>query len=128
MPRKDNGPATPKPLPELGLSDALVMAEEEQTELDKILELLLDPKNIAHNTELTKNEITAFSVLGTMAKRHNLPVLRDFLAENLVLRVSKGRMGRKEWVKIVGRQLAQNDMNMDDTQARAGRGWFGRRR
>ncbi len=96
--------------PTLNLSDALLSVEEERTELDKVLELLLDPKNIKHNTDLSKNEITAFSVLSTLARRHNLPVLSDFLAENLVLRVSKGRAGRKEWVKIVARHLQGDDM------------------
>lgn len=95
-------------IPRLNLSDALAVMEEEQTELDKVLELLLDPKNIGHNTELSSNEITAFSVLATMARRHNLPVLKEFLAENLEKRVSKKRQGRKEWIKIVGRHLEQD--------------------
>lgn len=107
--------------PRLGLSEALVMAEEDKSELDKVLALLLDPKNIAHNTELTRNEITAFSVLGTIAKRYSLEVLRGFLDENLVLRVSKGRAGRKETVKIVSRQLAmENQMGMVDGEQRPG--------
>lgn len=110
-------------LPTLGLSDALAVMDEEKTELDKVLELLLDPKNIAHNTELTRNEITAFSVLGAIAKAHpELTALRDFLKENLVLRVSKGRAGRKEWVKITSRQLAMVDQNQDQKKP----GGFGR--
>lgn len=114
-------------MPQLGLADAVVMAAgDEKTELDKVLELLLDPKNIGHNTELSKNEILAFSILGTLARRHNLPVLKEFLAENLVLRVSKGRAGRKEWIKIVGRHLAQENAEMATENVR--RGWFGRRR
>lgn len=118
---------TPEPLPQLGLNDALVMAAgEEKTELDKVLELLLDPKNIGHNTELSKNEILAFSLLSTLARRHDLPVLKEFLAENLVLRVSKGRAGRKEWIKIVGRHLAQENQEMASENIR--KGWFGRRR
>lgn len=95
----------PEEPPEMGLSEIMAVAEEEKTELDKVLELLLDPKNIAHNTELTQNEILAFSVLATLARRHNLPVLQDFLAENLVLRVSKGRKGREEWVEIIAPKL-----------------------
>lgn len=94
-------------LPELGLSDALMDIDEEKTELDKVLELLLDPKNIQHNTDLTRNEIVAFSVLATLAQRHNLPVLQEFLQHNLTLRVSRGRAGRKEWVKIVARHMEQ---------------------
>lgn len=117
----------PEPIPQLGLSDALVMAAgEEKTELDKVFELLLDPKNIGHNTELSRNEILAFSILGTLANRHNLPVLKEFLVENLVLRVSKSRAGRKEWIKIVGRHLAQENAEAQAENVR--RGWFGRRR
>lgn len=111
--------------PVLGLSDALAVMDDEKTELDKVLELLLDPRNIQHNTELSKNEITAFSVLSTLAKRHNLPVLSDFLAENLVLRVSKGRAGRKEWVKIVARHLQQEQEGVAPT---GGLGRYFRRR
>ena len=116
-----------EPIPQLGLQDALLLAgsDKEVTELDKVLELLLDTKNIGHNTDLSKNEITAFSVLGTMDARHNLPVLKDFLMENKILRVSKGRAGRQEWIKIVGRQLAQNDANQ---QMQVKKGWFGGRR
>lgn len=124
MARKDSAPEQIPPVPVLGLQDAMLAMEGDETELDKVLELLLDPKNIQHNTELSKNEITAFSVLATMAKRHNLPVLSDFLAENLVLRVSKGRAGRKEWVKIVARHLNQENAE----QMAEKRGFFGRRR
>lgn len=115
-------------IPTLGLSDALAVMDEEKTELDKVLELLLDPKNIQHNTELTKNEITAFSVLTSICKKYKLPVLDDFLKENLVLRVSKGRAGRKEWVKITSRQLAMTDQNAElQRPGMLGR-IFGRRR
>lgn len=92
-------------LPEMGLTDILAIADEDKTELDKIFELLLDNENIRHNTDLTNAEITAFSVLGTLAKRHNLDVLHEFLQENLTLRVSKGRRGRREWVEILKQHL-----------------------
>ena len=115
----------PKPLPTLGLSDALLAVDEEKSELDKIIEMILDPANIAHNTELSRNEITAFSVLSTLATKHNLPVLREFLKHNLILRVSKGRKGRGELIKILNRQLSEHEqMNA----AQQPRGWFGRRR
>lgn len=118
----ENPPIAP---PQLGLSDVLLQQEEEKTELDKVLQLLLDPKNIAHNTELGRNEIMAFSVLGTMATRHDLPVLKEFLFENKILRVSKGRQGRKEWVKITSRQLMQSDQ--DQASERTGIRRFFRR-
>jgi hypothetical protein len=92
------------------LSEAVMTVEEEKSELDKIFEQIFDPKNIAFNTELTRNEITAFSTLYTIAKRHNLPVLDEFLLQNLQLRVSKGRAGKKELVKIVaGRRQEQEE-------------------
>lgn len=110
----------------LGLSDILAVQEEEHTELDKILELLLDPENISHNSDLNNNEILAFSVLSTLASRHKLPVLQEFLKQNLLLRVSKNRKGREEWVKILSRQLEKDDYTNALEGSRFGR-FFGRR-
>lgn len=118
-------------LPKLNLQDALAVMDEDETELDKVLKLLLDPANIQHNTELSRNEITAFSILRALGKKYKLEVLDDFLKENLVLRVSKGRAGRKEWVKITSRQLAMADQNSQygGPQPQSWRGrWFGGRR
>lgn len=42
----------PAPLPKLDLQGILLEQQEEKTELDKVLELLLDPNNIRHNTSL----------------------------------------------------------------------------
>lgn len=98
--------APPKPIPELNLSDALAVMDDEKSELDKIVELITDPANIQHFTELSRAEIMAFSVLSTMEQRHPLPVLTQFLKENLVLRVSRGRQGKKELMKMVARTMA----------------------
>lgn len=122
---------TQEDLPKLNIQDALAVMEEEKTEMDKVLALLLDPKNIQHNTELNRNEILAFSVLSTICKSHpELTALKTFLAENLVNRVSKGRAGRKEWVKITSRQLAmaQDQMGMDGPPPRPGMSRFFRKR
>lgn len=119
----------PTPVPQVGLSQALLVEDEKpESELDKIIKMILDPANIAHNTELSRNEITAFSVLSTLSSKHNLPVLKEFLKQNLILRVSKGRKGRGELIKILNRQLsAQEGMNQNmpgmPTQRR---GWFRR--
>lgn len=96
-----------EPLPELGLSGALLVDQDEKSQLDKIYEMLLDPKSIGHHTELTNREIQAFSVLSTLARKYDLGILQDFLVENLVLRVSKSRGGRKELVKMVSQFQAQ---------------------
>lgn len=101
-------------LPNLNLGDTLLGVEKEETEMDKVLALLLDEMNIAHNTELNRNEITAFSILGAIVQqRPQLTALGQYLAKNLVYRVSKGRQGRKEWVKITSRSLAQQDNQME---------------
>jgi hypothetical protein len=118
---------TPQPLPKLDLQGILLEQQEEKTELDKVLELLLDPNNIRHNTELTQKEITAFSVLATISQNHpELPALKTFLAENLILRVSKKRKGRQEWVKITARALSAQDQFGIQGQDQARRGGIGR--
>jgi hypothetical protein len=102
--------------------------DDEQTEMEKVIKVLLDPKNIGHLTELNRNEIIAFSTLSTIAiKRVQLDTLRVWLAENLVFRVSKGRGGRKEMIKVTSRQLQFADERAMQDQGR-GRSWFGRRR
>lgn len=90
-------------VPELGLSDALLDVDSEKSELDKVFKQLLDPNNIAHNTELDQEEITAFSVLAGIAEQYDLTTLKRFLLDNLQLRVSKGRKGRNEIVRITAR-------------------------
>jgi hypothetical protein len=89
--------------PQLNLSDALIDVDNEKSELDKVFKQLLDPNNIAHNTELDQEEITAFSVLAGLAEQYDLTTLKRFLLDNLQLRVSKGRKGRNEIVRITAR-------------------------
>lgn len=101
-------------IPELNIADAMAVVAEEKTEMDKVLDILLDPKNIEHLTELSQNEITAFSVLDTVALKYPLPVLTDFLKVNKKLRVSKKRLGRKEIGKIVSRQLTLESQMMQE--------------
>ena len=106
-------------LPEMNIEKAMLQAEEEQTDMDKIFELLLDPNNIAHNTELNRNEIMAFSVLGSISeKRPQLEALREFLKKNLIYRVSKNRQGRKEWVKILGKMQQHEEFEQQRGIAR----------
>jgi hypothetical protein len=119
---------TQKELPtNLNLQDALAVVDEEKTEMDKVLDILLDPNHIGHLTELNRNEILAFSALGTISsKRPSLDTLKTFLAHNLVYRVSKGRGGRKELVKVVSRQLQFAEQQMPQEGASGTRRWFKR--
>lgn len=118
---------TPNDPPILGLQDALAVMDDEKSEMDKVLEIFLNPSHIGHLTELNRNEILSFSALGTIAaKRPQLDTLATFLRNNLIYRVSKGRGGRKEMVKLTSRQLqfAENQMPMEQQR----RGLFNRKR
>lgn len=91
-------------VPDTDLS-ALLDESQEKSELDKIFEKMLAPENIHHNTEVTQDEINGFSTLYAMsrdfkARGYRIEVLEKWLLEQMKLRVSKGRAGRKEWVKI----------------------------
>lgn len=96
----------------------LLMDDGEKTELDKIFEQFLDPNNIGFNTELTGREIAAYRQGLTIANRFDFPMLRQGIREELILRVSKGRKGRTEWVRILSRMNDSHDRD---------RGWFGKR-
>ena len=108
----EEAPPNPEPLPKLGLSEALLIEDDkEKTELDKIIEMILDDRNIAHNTELSPNEIKAFSTLRAIVKKHpELIMLRNYLVERMVLSVSKSRKGRQELIRILNRQMGQDAM------------------
>jgi hypothetical protein len=90
-----------------GILDGLGVGDD-KTDLDKIFEMMLDPKNIYHFTELNASEITAFSTLGSMAKKY-MPggVVHGWLLVNLQMRVSKQRKGKGEAVKITSRLPAE---------------------
>jgi hypothetical protein len=90
-----------------GVLDGLDVGEE-KSDLDKIFEMMLAPTNIYHFTELNAAEITAFSTLGSMAKKY-MPkgVVHGWLLTNLQMRVSKQRKGKTEAVKITSRLPAE---------------------
>ncbi len=91
-----------------GVFERLDVAEE-KTELDKIFEQMLDPKNIEHFTEVNPAEITAFSTYGAyingLCKKYGykLQMPKEWIIKNLTMRVSKGRKGKMEMVKVTAR-------------------------
>lgn len=109
---------SPEQMQGSGVLDGLGVGEE-KTDLDKIFEMMLDPKNIYHFTELNAQEIMAFSTLGSMAKKY-MPqgVVHGWLLANLQMRVSKKRQGKAETVKITSRLPA------DQMQQRGGGGFW----
>lgn len=98
-----------------------IQAGDEVTDLDKIFEKMLNPNNIYHFTELNPGEITAFSSLGCIAELH-MPkgVIHKWLILNLMMRVSKGRKGKQEFVKITARNADPPQM----MPQRNGFNWF----
>ena len=120
-------PAVPG-LPQLGIQEAMMMeVDEPPSELDKIIEMILNAANIGHLTELSRNEIMAFGKARTMCKRHPevMGVGLELIAEILVLKVSKSRKGRGELIKILNRSIS---MQEQVAQAQQKPGFFGRRR
>lgn len=97
-------PPTQPPLPTLNLSEAIAVMDDEKNDLDKVIETLLKPENIAHLTELNQNQVLAFTTMATIVESYpKLTVLKTFVARNLAYRVSKGRKGRGEFVKVLSR-------------------------
>lgn len=90
------------------IDDAFSEAQE-RSELDKIFERMLDPANIHHNTDLSLEEINAFSTLATMAEKYDIKILKQWLLENLKLRVSRNRKGRTEAIKLTGNYSNKSD-------------------
>lgn len=89
--------------PDAPSMESLLEEVEEENDLSKVIATLLDPKNLKHLTDLSQEEITAFSTLGTMAAKYKIELLQQWLLENLALRVSKTRSGRREFVRITQR-------------------------
>lgn len=98
-----------------------IQTGDEVTDLDKIFAKMLDPNNIYHFTELNAGEITAFSSLGCVAESY-MPkgVIHKWLLLNLMMRVSKGRKGKQEFVKITARNADPPQM----MPQRNGFNWF----
>ena len=100
--------------------DSLLEGVEEESEFDKIFKMMLNPENIHHVTDLTDNEIRAFSAITSLANYHQINFLKEWLADSLKFRVSRNRKGRAEVVKITSRA----QMNpMDENQRKR---WFSR--
>jgi hypothetical protein len=91
-------------LPQTDLN-AMLAEDTEKSELDKLMARMMDPANIHHNTDVSQEEINGFSTLYAMhrdfkSRGYKIDILEKWLLEQLKLRVSRGRAGRKEWVKI----------------------------
>lgn len=100
---------TPQELPNPSLDKALI-SEGQDSEMDKFIKHMLDPANLNHNTDLDEDEINAFSILGPLAIKHDIIILKRYMVEKKSLRVSKNRKGRGEFIKIGTRGVVQDEM------------------
>lgn len=115
-----------EPLPEMGLSDLLTMVDEDKDDFERIMELLLDPANINHNTELGDREINGYAILGSMGRKYNLPGLQEYLLERKTLKVSRARKGRGEWVEILKRTREAAQLELYNAKKQGFGRYFGR--
>jgi hypothetical protein len=80
---------------------------EDESELDKIFERMLSDDNLHHLTQLTREEISAFTGAWALCEKYGLATQKKYLFQNLKLRVSMDRKGRGEFVKIAQRHSDQ---------------------
>lgn len=60
---------------------------------------LLDKKDVEVKTELNDAEIVTISKLRFMAERYKIPVLKDFTDNLMLLKISRNRKGRGEFIQ-----------------------------
>jgi hypothetical protein len=70
-----------------------------QTTETTILKELFNTKNFKAKSELNNNEISIISRIYLLAKITNRPHLREVVDEFIILRISKDRQSRKEFVE-----------------------------
>ena len=78
--------------------------EPPKSKKDIHLELMLQEayskKNIEMKTELTAKQVSVFAKGRLYARTFNCSILNDLIEDTMVLLVSKGRAGRKEWTQM----------------------------
>jgi len=99
--------------------DSLNQFEEKKTENEdsdrqKTLQILLDTKDINLKTELNDREILEISKLQVVSQRINSVSLALFLSGFKELRVSKNRQGRKEIVGAIQDDDTKKNNNFFD--------------
>jgi len=80
---------------------------QSSSDLKQVLDHLYKDGNILELTDLTQTEINKFAILFTYSTNYGFTELRQLILNNLQMRVSKGRKGRDESVKIANAQTVQ---------------------
>jgi len=73
--------------------------------LGKIMALLADETKKFMITDLEPDEIVSLSGLLAVASKYNINILRDFIYYLMLLRISKGRKGREEIIRLGGARM-----------------------
>jgi len=86
-----------------------LFGNDSNTSESQILKELFNQKNFKVKSELSKDEISIISRIYTLAKLTNRPHLTEVVNEFIILRISKDRQSRKEFVEA-NREM-KKDMN-----------------
>lgn len=78
---------------------------------------LADPDNIKILTELSETEIRQFSAVIAISDYIEMPELKKLIAEIMTLKISKGRLGRKEMLELAS-NMGANDARMQEGKMR----------
>lgn len=88
---------------------------------DKQLEMMLreaySRDNIEMKTELNMKQINSFALGKLFAREFNCSIINDLIDDTMVLLVSKGRKGRKEWSQMA-RAASDDPVDMGGIRSR----------
>lgn len=82
--------------------------------LGKIVEEVYSVEDIEVKTDLNQAQIDAYSLAQEFHARYNVPVLEGVVKRRMVLAVSKGRKGRKEFARIASSIYAMNSVEPEN--------------
>lgn len=81
------------------VTDEQVQEERNKEESRNDSGRLLDKKDVEVKTELNDEEILTISKLRFMSERYNIPVLNAFTNNLMMLKISRNRKGRSEFIQ-----------------------------
>lgn len=94
-------------------------ANNENEHLSKIVEEVYSKDDIELKTDLTGEQVLAISLAQTYEERFGVKILDKFTEKFMLLSVSKGRKGRKEFENITSSIYAKNTAEQEDKGIRA---------
>jgi hypothetical protein len=93
----------------LPASDFLGDISTSEEALGKIMGLLADESKKFMITDLDPDEVIHLAGLLSVAEKYNITILRNFIYYLMLLRISKGRKGREEIIRLGGARMEQQE-------------------